>query len=92
LNYLHELGFETFGHVIDQSYDQDQDARSRLEKIVTVLDDLYQEFVRTGTVFQDARTQEILAHNHARFFDQTCIRALFHTQVAQPIMEFAETS
>jgi hypothetical protein len=92
LDYLHELGFETFGHVIDQSYDLDTDATARLKKIVTVLSDLRREFERTGTVLQDPRTQQILAHNHARFFDQSGIRDIFYKQVALPIMEFAETS
>jgi hypothetical protein len=89
--YIRGLGFETFGHVIDESYDSDTDADSRLHKITAVVNDLYQEFTRTGTVFQDSTTQQILAHNHALFFDQARVRNMFETQIARPIMEFAES-
>lgn len=91
LAYLRDLGFETFAHRVDESYDTELDANSRLQKIVAVLEDLYQEFTRTGTVFQDTRTQEILAHNHARFFDANEIQSRFQTQVAEPILEFLQS-
>jgi len=91
LAYMHSLGFETFAHCIDESYDQVLDYHTRLQKILTLLEDLYQEFSHAGPVFQDARTQAILAHNHARFFDQVEIQSRFQTQVAEPILEFLES-
>lgn len=91
LEYIRGLGFETFGHAINESYDSELHRYTRLHKIVAVINDLYQEFTRTGTVFQDSTTQEILAHNHALFFDQARVRNMFETQIARPIMEFAES-
>ena len=91
LAYIRNLGFETFGHQIDESYDSDTNASTRLIKILAILKDLYKEFKQTGAVFQDARTQEIVAHNHALFFDQTRIRDMFRDQVVFPIQEFLES-
>ena len=88
---LRNLGFQTFSHVIDESYDQEPLLKNRMKKILEILDGLYQEFKRTGTVFQDARTKQILEHNYNLFFDSSKIRELFRDQIAQPIMEFIES-
>lgn len=91
LKYLRSRGFETFSHVIDESYDQEPLLNKRIEKILEILDGLYQEFKRTGTVFQDARTKQILEHNYNLFFDSSKIRELFRDQIAYPIQEFMES-
>lgn len=91
LEYIRGLGFETFGHSIDESYDNTTDAHARLHNIVLVLEDLYTEFKQTGAVFQDIKTQEILAHNHARFFDHARVRNMFREQIVRPIMEFMQS-
>jgi hypothetical protein len=91
LAYIRSLGFETFGHRIDESYDNEIIATNRLDRILTVLDDLHVEFTQTGAVFQDTRTQEILAHNHALFFDQARVHNMFREQIVRPIMEFLES-
>jgi len=96
LEYIRSRGFETFGHRIDESYDLTPntgryDAKNRLARVVAILEDLYAEFRQTGTVFQDTATKQILAHNHALFFDQTRVCELFESQVVRPIMEFVES-
>lgn len=96
LEYIRSLGFETFGHVIDERYDTVPNdtsmlAHTRLSHIMMVLEKLYNEFIQTGQVFQDSTTKQILAHNHALFFDQTRVRNMFEQQVARPIMEFVES-
>lgn len=91
LAYLHSLGFETFGHCIDESYDVETTVMAKLEKILAVLENLHKEFTHKGTVFQDSRTQEILAHNHALFFDQPRVHNLFQQQIVRPIMDFLES-
>jgi hypothetical protein len=40
---LHDLGFQTFGHVIDESFDQIDNNYDRLNKISTVVKDLCQQ-------------------------------------------------
>ena len=37
---IHKLGFQTFGHVIDESFDQIDNNQERLARIVTVVNDL----------------------------------------------------
>ena len=40
---MHNLGFKTFGHVIDESFDQIDHNPTRLERIATVVEDLCQQ-------------------------------------------------
>jgi hypothetical protein len=40
---LHNLGFKTFGHVIDESFDQIDDNQRRIERIARVVEDLCQQ-------------------------------------------------
>lgn len=40
---LHQLGFKTFGHVIDESFDQIENNQDRLERIAQVVEDLCQQ-------------------------------------------------
>ena len=37
---LHNLGFQTFGHVIDETFDQIENAQARLDRIVEIVTDL----------------------------------------------------
>jgi hypothetical protein len=37
---MHNLGFQTFGHVIDESFDTIDNAQDRINRIVTIVDDL----------------------------------------------------
>ena len=40
---LHRLGFQTFGHVIDESFDSIQNHQDRMDRIVSVVQDLCQQ-------------------------------------------------
>jgi hypothetical protein len=40
---IHNLGFKTFGHILDESFDQIEDNQERLERIATVVEDLCQQ-------------------------------------------------
>ena len=91
LSYLQGLGFETFSHRIDESYDQQTVPEYRLQMILHVLADLYREYRSTGSLFQDIHSQALLAHNQAMFFDRARIGQLFQQQIVQPIMEFVES-
>ena len=91
LNYLQGLGFETFAHVIDESYDQELDHMTRSQKMLQVIQDLYQEFKQSGGVFQDSQTKQKLEHNYNLFFNQHKIDQLFSEQIVRPIIEFLES-
>jgi hypothetical protein len=40
---LHNLGFKTFGHVIDESFDQIENNTDRMERVATIVEDLCQQ-------------------------------------------------
>jgi len=40
---LHALGFQTFGHLIDESFDQIENAQDRMNRIVSIVTDLCQQ-------------------------------------------------
>ena len=40
---LHNLGFQTFGHVIDESFDSIENNQDRLERIAKIIEDLCQQ-------------------------------------------------
>jgi len=89
LSYLHSLGFETFGHMIDESYDLVADANSRLKKITEVLDELHKEFKQGKRLFGDSESQNKIQHNYNRFHDKSVIDKLLQAQILDVIQEFA---
>jgi hypothetical protein len=40
---LHRLGFQTFGHVIDESFDSIDNHQDRMDRIITIVNDLCQQ-------------------------------------------------
>lgn len=40
---LHRLGFKTFGHVIDESFDSIENHQDRMDRIITIVQDLCQQ-------------------------------------------------
>lgn len=91
LTYLQSRGFGTFGHAIDQSYDAIIDDQERFRAIVYVLNELYQQWQQTGSVFQTPETKQIVLHNYHRFWDEKIVNDLFRTQVIETIQEFMES-
>ena len=88
LDYLHEQGFETFGHVIDQSYDTIIDHTERLVAINTVLKSLYHEYQHGQQLFSDSLSREKILHNFYNFFDADKLQHLWKTEIINPIQEF----
>jgi hypothetical protein len=88
LNYLHGLGFETFDHVIDESYDFAPNLPARLQSINTVLKSLYHEFKQGKILFGDTESQRRIQHNYNRFHDTQAVNKLWQTQVVDVIQEF----
>ena len=65
LDYLKKFGFQTFGSVIDESYDQ----QPRLEDRVRMMLDQLEEIVRNGTESFYHSCRHILEHNQSRLFE-----------------------
>ena len=90
LTYLHGLGFETFDHIIDESYDREPNLRARLVAIDTVLKTLYQEFKQGKILFGDAESQRRIQHNYHRFHDSAAVDQLWQQQIVDVIQEFVD--
>jgi hypothetical protein len=51
LSHVRELGFETFGHVVDESYDSEKSHLVRFKKVCSIVNDLTEQFVRGEKLF-----------------------------------------
>ncbi len=84
LDYLHTQGFETFENLFDESYDTITDWMTRLQAVVnTIKNYTCQPY--------DKLTQQKIAHNHRRFFDQTLVQDRFIKEIIEPIIHYAES-
>lgn len=85
LAYLQQLGFETFEHVIDESYDHVIDTTLRLNAIQQQLEKLYLAFSTKEQLFVDSISKQKITHNYHRFYD---IEQSWETEIINPIKEF----
>jgi hypothetical protein len=84
LQYVKEIGFETFGHIIDESYDVMLNDDLRLLHICGQVDNLLRY---DKTIFNDLKTQKILEHNHNLFFDDS-VGKKFEDEIVGEILKF----
>lgn len=89
LKYLHSLGFETFPHYIDESYDYIIDDSVRLRLISDQVDYLYKKWRQGDTLFGDSISQEKIKHNRNLFYHPD-IADRFVREIIHPIMEFVD--
>lgn len=82
LAYLRGQGFETFPELFDESYDDIQDWRKRIQRIAEIVRDFDIDSV------DQPRVREKTQHNHARFFDRALTRNLSEQTIQQPLFEF----
>lgn len=87
LRYLKESGFETFDHVLDETYDKIQDQTRRLQAIVDQLAEL-QHLFDQKTLFNDSVSKQKILHNYHRFYD---IQEKFEFEIVNPIKNFIES-
>jgi len=81
---LHNLGFQTFGHVIDESFDKIENNHERLRCIITLVRDLCQQDL-SGFI---AETREICKYNQRHLSELApLIRSQFPTQLEKFINE-----
>ena len=84
LAYLHELGFETFENLFDESYDTVEDQPTRLAQIV----DNVQNFKEQA---YDKLTREKLRHNHDLFYNADRVQQIFIDDIITPILDYVNT-
>jgi len=81
---LHDLGFRTFGHVIDESFDKIENNADRLDSIITVVKDLCQQDL-SGFITE---TREICKYNQQHLSELVpLIRSQFPTQLEKFVNE-----
>lgn len=90
LEYLKTQGFETFAHVIDESYDQEQCDRQRLDRVCNSMQELIKQLDQDYNYLNDPCTQKILKHNHAHFYNHALISQRFEQEIIDPIRNFTQ--
>ena len=68
LEYLREYGFQTFGHVFDESYDEETDDIVRIEKVTALLKDLDSQSVKERQQIHRACLKTV-EHNYHHFYN-----------------------
>jgi len=71
---LHRLGFQTFGHLIDESFDTIEHHQDRMDRIITIVEDLckqdldaFQKECYTVCKYNQQRLQELAPRLQAEF-------------------------
>lgn len=90
LRFLKEFGFETFEHVIDESYDGIYHDQKRLAAITVELERLHAEFKKGHVLFQDKISKEKIQHNHDKFYDAATVEQLWITDIVDPVKHFIQ--
>jgi hypothetical protein len=90
LNYLHTSGFETFSHVIDETYDTINNNKQRLDNIINVVDKLFVDFKNKKLLFSDSLTIEKIKHNRDHFYNYTVLSNMVIKEIINPMLEFIE--
>lgn len=88
LTYLKRSGFETFEHVIDETYDSMVDNNQRLDSIIKLISELFVDFKNGKKLFDDTITKQKLKHNRAHFYNQKLLLDMFKKEAVDPILEF----
>jgi hypothetical protein len=82
---LHQLGFQTFGHVIDESFDLIENNRDRLARIADIVQDLCQQDLASFLT----ECYNTCKYNQQHLAEmQTQIREKFPTRFAQFVQQY----
>jgi hypothetical protein len=91
LDYLHKSNFETFGHMVDESYDLEIDTEIRLEKIMSQVNSLHQQYIIDPYFFCDTETIQKMQHNFNHFYNRDLMTQMFDAEMIEPILNFVES-
>jgi len=84
LQYLRNLGFETFDNMFDESYDLLENYNDRINLIAQNVKEFCPEPYTQLTI-------EKMKHNHNLFFDQPLVENKIIQEIVHPLLEYAET-
>jgi hypothetical protein len=85
LKFLHNLGFETFENLFDESYDSVVASTSIDKKKLEIIINNVKNFEKGP---RDQLTQEKIQHNRAQFSNMALVESRFVKEIIEPIMEF----
>ena len=85
LRYLKRNGFETFGNLWDETYD---DVASDHERFGAVSRTVRQATADHAHGQWDPETQQKIAHNAQQFWDLDLVTKRFHAEITRDILEF----
>lgn len=87
LKFLHNLGFETFENLFDESYDtinsgtiEGMDSDDKLKIIINNVKNFEKQP-------RDQLTQQKIQHNHAHFTNQPLVESKFVNEIVTPLLE-----
>jgi hypothetical protein len=87
LTRLHELGFETFPEIFDESYDH---ISGHVDKL-NVMKNNVANFDRSASGYSQI-TLDKLTHNHQLFFDSARVEQGFYQDIIEPLLAYAEST
>jgi len=82
LNFLHNLGFETYEHIFDESYDQLDFFEDRLDIIYNNI----KQFDKSK--YLDPLTMKKIQHNYNRFYDRSAVLDGVKKDLIDPLLEW----
>lgn len=85
LRTLRSWGFETFGNLWDESYDEIVDADARRNAVVNLINNM-------KVCPHSQETLRKLEHNHNLFFDTEKVETGIVKEIIEPLLEYAETN
>jgi len=88
LKYLHNLGFESYENLFDESYDQIDNSQSGPDLKLKAIIDNVKNFKRQE---YDSITLEKIQHNYALYTNQSLIRQRVYLEIIEPLLNYAET-
>lgn len=88
LQSLRSMGFKTFAHVIDESYDLIEDNAQRLSAVCDVVKDLVKKIQDNPEYLRTSETIDILRHNRELFYRRDLVDQDFKSNIIDKIQEF----
>jgi hypothetical protein len=92
LAHVRSQGFETFDHVIDESYDSEMSPVLRFNKVCKIIEELTEQFCKGVDIFSDQETQQKLQHNHNKFFNVQDVHTGFYNDIIFPLINFVKSA
>jgi len=82
LNFLHDIGFETYENIFDESYDSLDFFHDRMDVIYRNCEQFNKD------TYLDSITEQKLEHNHQRFYNRQLVLDGINKDIIEPLLEW----